>query len=259
MSLPDIAAILDLSGKIAIITGAGEGIGAEIAGHFAAAHATVVIADRNLAGAQDLAARITEAGGRAKAIAFDAGDEQSIVKLFDATIEEFGRLDILVNNAGIQNRAYLQDTTAELWDSIQRINARGPFLCIREAARRMREAGNGGRIVNISSIGSIHPVMHGLTAYNSSKAAVNALTRNAAFELASDGITVNAIFPGGIATQGAARTAGSPVSGRAITPPILKRGVETRDIAIMALFLAGPQADIITGQTFTVDAGFLLG
>lgn len=259
MSLPDIAAILDLSGKVAIITGASEGIGAEIARHLAAAGATVVIADRNMTGAEGVAAAIYQAGGRARAMAFDAADEESIATLLDNTAKEFGRLDVLVNNAGIQNRAYLQDTSADLWDSIQRINARGPFLCVREGAKVMRAAGNGGRIVNISSIGSVHPVMHGLTAYNSSKAAVNALTRNAALELASDGITVNAIFPGGIATQGAARTAGSPVSGRAITPPILARGVETRDIAAMALFLAGPAAAVITGQTFTVDAGFLLG
>lgn len=259
MNLPDIAAILDLAGKVAIVTGAGEGIGAEIARHLAAAGAKIVIADRNITGAETLAATINQAGGQGKAIAFDAADEPSIINLFSASLEAFGRLDVLVNNAAIQNRAYLQDTSAELWDSIQRINARGPFLCVREAAKAMRACGNGGRIVNISSIGSVHPVMHGLTAYNSSKAAVNALTRNAALELAQDGITVNAIFPGGIATQGAARTAGSPVSGRAIAPPILRRGVETRDIAAMALFLAGPQAEVITGQSFTVDAGFLLG
>jgi NAD(P)-dependent dehydrogenase (short-subunit alcohol dehydrogenase family) len=259
MTLPDITAILDLSGKVAIITGAGEGVGAEIARHFAAAGARIVIADRNIAGAETLAAALNQAGGQAKAIGFDAADEESITSLFDTVLAEFGRLDVLVNNAAIQNRAYLQDTSAELWDSIQRINARGPFLCIREAAKAMRASGNGGRIVNISSIGSVHPVMHGLIAYNSSKAAVNALTRNAALELAADAITVNAIFPGGIATAGAARTAGSPVSGRAIAPPILRRGVETRDIAAMALFLAGPLAEVITGQSFTVDAGFLLG
>ncbi len=259
MKLPDIAAILDLSDKVAIITGASEGIGTEIARHLAAAGAKTVIADRNTAGAEAVAAAINEAGGQAKAIGFDAAEEESIISLFSAAMEEFGRLDILVNNAAIQNRAYLQDTSAELWDSILRINARGPFLCVREAAKAMRASGIGGRIVNISSIGSVHPVMHGLTAYNSSKAAVNALTRNAALELASDGITVNAIFPGGTPTQGAARTEGSPVGGRAIAPPILRRGVETRDIAVMALFLAGPQAEIITGQSFTVDAGFLLG
>lgn len=259
MSLPDISAILDLAGKVAVVTGAGEGIGAEIARHFAAAGAHVVVADRDAAGAGALAATLVSDGAQAKATMFEAGDETSVTALFASVIEEFGRLDILVNNAAIQNRAYLLDTSAELWDRIQRINARGPFLCIREGAKAMRAAGHGGRIVNISSVGSIHPVMHGLAAYNSSKSAVNALTRSAALELAENGITVNAIFPGGVSTDGAARTTGSPIGGRAIAPPIVSRGVEKQDIAAMALFLAGPQAAVITGQTFVVDAGFLLG
>lgn len=259
MSLPDIRAILDLSGKVAVVTGGGEGIGAEIAAHFAAAGAAVVVADRDSANADKVAARLAEAGARSKALIFDAGDEDSIVRLFSDAIAAFGRVDVLVNNAGVQNRALLLDTSAELWDMIQRINARGAFLCVREGAKAIKAGGDGGRIVNISSMGSIHPVMPGLGAYNSSKASVNAITRSAALELAADGITVNAIFPGGVATDGAKRTSGSPVSGRAIEEPLVRRRVEKQDIAATALFLCGPQADVITGQAFTVDAGFLLG
>ncbi len=259
MTLPDIGVILDLSGKVAVVTGGAEGIGAAIATYLGAAGASVVIADRNIAGATVLASSLVESGARAMALEFDVADEASITTMFAEVASVLGRLDILVNNAAIQNRAYLFDTDADLWDRVQRINARGPFLCVREAARIMRAAGRGGRIINISSIGSVHPVMVGLTAYNGSKAAVNAITRNAALELASDGITVNAILPGGVATDGAARTPGSPVGGRAIAPPIMTRGVEPGDIAAMALFLAGSGAAIITGQTLTVDAGFTLG
>jgi NAD(P)-dependent dehydrogenase (short-subunit alcohol dehydrogenase family) len=219
----------------------------------------VLIADRNEQGARATAEAIAGAGGQARAQCFDATDEASIVAVFQEAVDAFGRLDIVVNNAGVQNRAYLLDTDTALWDLVQHVNARGTFLCVREAAKIMRAAGRGGRIVNISSTGSVHPIMPGLTAYNSSKSAVNALTRSAALELGCDGITVNAIFPGGVATEGAARTPGTPVVGRAIAPPILPRGVEKRDIAAMALFLASPQAEVITGQTFVVDAGFLLG
>jgi NAD(P)-dependent dehydrogenase (short-subunit alcohol dehydrogenase family) len=259
MTLPDIAALYDLSGKVAVVTGGAEGIGAEIARHLAAAGAAVLIADRNEEGARATAEAIAGAGGKARAQCFDATDETSIVAVFQGVVDAFGRLDIVVNNAGVQNRAYLLDSDTALWDLVQQVNARGTFICVREAAKIMRPAGRGGRIVNISSTGSVHPIMPGLAAYNSSKSAVNALTRSAALELGGDGITVNAIFPGGVATEGAARTPGSPVGGRALAPPILPRGVEKRDIAAMALFLASPQAEAITGQAFVVDAGFLLG
>ena len=259
MTLPDIAALYDLSGQVAVVTGSAEGIGAEIARYLAAAGAAVLVADRNEPGARSTAQAIVNAGGQARGQGFDAGDEASIVALYQGAVDAFGRLDIAVNNAGIQNRAHLLDTDTALWDLVQQVNARGAFLCVREAAKIMRAAGRGGRIVNISSIGSVHPVTPGLAAYNSSKSAVNALTRSAALELAGDGITVNAIFPGGVATEGAMRTPGPMVGGRALAPPILPRGVEKREIAAMALFLASPQAAAITGQAFVVDAGFLLG
>jgi NAD(P)-dependent dehydrogenase (short-subunit alcohol dehydrogenase family) len=258
MSLPDLRALYDLSGKVALVTGGGEGIGGEIVRHLVAAGATVVIADRNVATADALAEELRALGGAALSRPLDVAEEASVVALFAAVAAEFGRLDILVNNAGIQDRAHLLDTSAELWDRIQSVNARGTFLCVREAARAMRAAGHGGRIVNISSIGSVHPVMPGLAAYNGSKAAVNALTRSAALELGVDGIVVNAIFPGGVMTDGALRAVGPQPSGRALGDPLTGRRVDRADIAAMALFLCGPQAAVITGQTFTVDAGFMI-
>lgn len=258
MSLPDLAALYDLSGKVAVVTGGGEGIGGAIVRYLAAAGAAVAIADRNVATAEVLAAELRGLGASVRAWAVDVADEASVAAAFDAVVAEFGRLDILVNNAGIQDRALLADTDVALWDRVHAVNARGTFLCVREAARLMRAAGHGGRIVNISSIGSIHPVMQGLGAYNASKAAVNAVTRSAALELGADGIVVNAIFPGGVMTDGAMRASGPPPSGRALDEPVAARRVDRSDVAATVLFLCGPQAAVITGQTFTVDAGFMI-
>jgi len=160
-----------------------------------------------------------------------------------------------VNCAGIQNRELITETSAELWDLLQRINSRGLFICLREAAKIMRAAGKGGRIINISSMGSIHPVMPGLAAYNASKAAVNALTRSAALELSGDRITVNAILPGAVATVGAGKAPGPAPSGRVVAglPPLGRLATPT-DIAAAVLLFAGTGGDAITGQTLIVDA-----
>lgn len=233
-------------------------MGEEIVRYLAATGATVALADRNLELARSVASDVVAAGGTCAAIPVDVAEESTIVTAFDTVAERFGRLDILVNNAGVQDRSYLLDTSVLLWDRIHAVNARGVFLCLREGARVMRGCA-GGRIINISSVGSVHPVMPGLAAYNSAKAAVNGLTRSAALELAADGISVNAIFPGGIATRGAKHASGPPGSGRVANPPLTRRGLVPSDIAATVLFLSGPQGEVITGQGFTVDAGFLIG
>jgi NAD(P)-dependent dehydrogenase (short-subunit alcohol dehydrogenase family) len=189
----------------------------------------------------------------------DLADETSIVEAFGETRRRLGRIDILVNCAGIQNRELITETSADLWDLLQRINSRGLFLCLREAAKIMRAANNGGRIINISSIGSVHPIMPGLTAYNASKSAVNALTRSAALELSHDRITVNAILPGAVATAGASRAPGPAPSGRVVAGlPPLGRLADPCDIAAAALFFAGAASAAVTGQMLVVDAGYLL-
>jgi len=265
MSTPDLdtqrmllARLFGLQGKVAAVTGAAEGIGREIAQHLALAGAGVAILDRNVEGAA-LVARDLNTAGRAIAVEMNLGDETSIVEAFAATRRELGRIDILVNCAGIQNRELITETSADLWDLLQRINSRGLFLCLREAAKIMRAANNGGRIINISSIGSVHPVMPGLSAYNASKSAVNALTRSAALELSQDRITVNAILPGAVATAGASRAPGPAPSGRVVAGlPPLGRLAEPSDIAAAALFFAGAASAAITGQMLVVDAGYLL-
>jgi NAD(P)-dependent dehydrogenase (short-subunit alcohol dehydrogenase family) len=266
MSAPDLdteqtllARLFGLQGKVAAVTGAAEGIGREIAQHLAQAGARVAILDRNVAGAALVARDLNTAAGRAIAVEMDLGDEVSIVEAFAATRQELGRIDILVNCAGIQNRELITATSADLWDLLQRINSRGLFLCLREAAKIMRAANNGGRIINISSMGSVHPVMPGLGAYNASKSAVNGLTRSAALELSQDRITVNAILPGAVATAGASRAPGPAPSGRVVAGlPPLGRLAEPSDIAAAALFFAGAAGAAVTGQMLVVDAGYLL-
>jgi NAD(P)-dependent dehydrogenase (short-subunit alcohol dehydrogenase family) len=257
-TLPDIASLLDLGGKVAIVTGAASGMGRETARYFGGAGASVVAADWNAAGAAAIAAELSEAGVKALPVTVDISDEASVIAMIDKVKTHFGRLDILVNNAGIQNRAMLADMSVEYWDQMQAVNLRGTFLCLREGAKIMRTNG-GGVIVNISSVGSTHPNLIGLGAYGPSKAGVNQLTRNAAFEFAADGIRVNAVLPGGIITEGGMRSTGTIPSGRAIeTPPVGRIG-QPQDIAALVLFLAGPAATYITGQTFISDGGWLLG
>jgi NAD(P)-dependent dehydrogenase (short-subunit alcohol dehydrogenase family) len=254
-----LARLFGLQDKVAVVTGAAEGIGREIAQHLAQAGARVAILDRNVAGAALVARDLSTAEGRAIAVEMDLGDEISIVEAFGETRRKLGRIDILVNCAGIQNRELITETSADLWDLLQRINSRGLFLCLREAAKIMRAANNGGRIINISSMGSVHPVMPGLGAYNASKSAVNALTRSAALELSEDRITVNAILPGAVATAGASRAPGPAPSGRVVAGlPPLGRLAEPSDIAAAALFFAGAASAAVTGQMLVVDAGYLL-
>jgi NAD(P)-dependent dehydrogenase (short-subunit alcohol dehydrogenase family) len=264
MTIPmDSSAVLGplfgLDGRVAAVTGAAEGMGQEIANLLAGSGASVAILDRNSDGAAEVARAIDHRGGRALAVGMDLADEKSIVAAIQEVAQRFGGIDILVNCAGIQNRQLLTETSTELWDLVQSINSRGLFVCVREAARIMRAAGRGGRIVNISSMGSIHPIMPGLAAYNASKAAVNALTRSAALELSGDGITVNAILPGAVATAGAAKAPGPATSGRVVAglPPLGRLATPT-DIAAAVLFLAGSGAGAITGQTLCIDAGYLL-
>src|SRR5271170_2493169 len=198
MTPADIGKLLDLTGKVAIVTGSASGMGRETARYFAAAGASVIVADRDEAPAEAVAAELRGSGAKALAVRVDIANEASVIAMMERTVAEFGELDILVNNAAIQDRAMLEDITVEFWDRIQAVNLRGPFLCLREAAKIMRAQGRGGAIVNVASTSAVHPVMNGLTAYASAKAGVTALTRNAALELAAAGIRVNAVLPGGV-------------------------------------------------------------
>jgi NAD(P)-dependent dehydrogenase (short-subunit alcohol dehydrogenase family) len=260
MSLVDVKALYNLSGKVAVVTGAAEGIGAEVARYLASAGATVAVADINSGLATETAAAIAEAGGVARAFEFDLASEASVIAMMTSVRKDFGKIDILVNVAGLINRELLEEISVDFWDRMHSVNLRGPFLTIREAAKIMRADKTAGRIVNISSIGSVHPLLHGLVTYNASKAGVNGLTRNAAYELAADGITVNAVLPGNIPTQGQARATGPAYTPGSVTrglPPLGRAG-SAADIAAAVLFFVAPAADWITAQTLIVDGGSLI-
>jgi NAD(P)-dependent dehydrogenase (short-subunit alcohol dehydrogenase family) len=240
----------DLTGRVALVTGGASGIGAGICKALAEAGAKVVIADRDLAGAEAVAADL---GG--EALALDLADEASIRTAAAKIVAQHGAPWVLVNNAGVQDRELLAEGSAPFWDRTHAINARGPYLLIAEVAQAMIAAGTGGRIVNIGSVSLIGGLIQGLGAYVASKGALQALTQAAAFELAPHGITVNLVNPGGVATPGAIHAKGPPPEG-----PGRRRGAlgfcEPADIAAAVLFFAAPAARYVTNQTITVDGGW---
>ena len=187
----------------------------------------------------------------------DLADEASVVAAVASVVAQHGALWILVNNAGLQDRQLLLDETAEGWDRIQAVNARGAFLALREAARAMVAAGQGGRIINVASQTLSGMITPGVSAYVASKGAIAALTGTAALELAEHRITVNTVLPGAVMTPGAMGAKGPPTSGPATRRSPLGMS-EPRDIGGAVLYFASPMARYVTNQRLAVDAGWTL-
>jgi len=245
---------MNLKNKVAIVTGAGRGIGRGIALKLSAAGAYVVTADLSLVDCVSAAAEIKDKGGRALALTCDVSEAGAVAKMIADTMEEFGQIDILVNNAGIfPFKPFLEMTEAD-WDKVIDVNLKGTFLCSQAAAKKMN---TGGKIVNISSIAA-YVGFSGLTHYCASKGGIVAMTRTLALELAEKKINVNSVAPGAIETPGAST---------GMTPE-LKKQTEAmipwgrmglpEDIAKAVTFLVSDQADYITGQTLIVDGGYTL-
>lgn len=248
-----------LDDKTALVTGAGSGIGREIALLFARQGAHVAVADINDAGAGAVVGEITQAGGNAFAAHLDVSDVQSAMSAVATAKEATGRLDILVNNAGIgPSDGPLHQTSFAVWDRVIRTNLHGPFLCSREAARRMVERGTPGRIVNISSVHEESCALDG-GAYCVSKAGLRNLTRTMAIELGAFGITVNDVAPGMIMTRmnPRARDDAAHLAWAEAQIPI-KRAGQPADIANMVLFLCSDAGSYCTGSTHFVDGGWML-
>jgi len=242
---------MKLKGKVAMVTGAGAGIGRATAERFAAEGAVVIAADVNEAGARETARGIATSGGRADAVALDVGDPQAVAVVFADLERQHSRLDILVSNAGITDRIAFLDMPLEKFERILRINLTGTMLCGQAAARIMRKHG-GGRIVNMSSV-SGQQGGTGRAAYGASKAAIINLTQTMALELAEYGILVNVIAPG--PTQ-VARTAHGPAQRKAFLDRMaLKRYATPVEVAAAALFLCSDDASFITGHVLNVDGG----
>ncbi len=255
-----------LDGKTAVITGAARGIGRSAALIFAAAGAQIVAADILAEAALETAELIIAAGGQAIGVASDISDEVSVKAMYDACTQAYGSPDILIHSAAIFPKYPLLEMTPEQWDRIHAVNMRGSFLIVREALLRMIAGERGGAIVNVSSVSGERAVVFHNAAYNASKAGLTNLTRTAALEAGPHGIRVNAVLPGGTATEGAKeatadmRARGLQVGGPITQPGRVPLGLmgQPEDIAHACLFLASPAARAITGQALAVDGGFLV-
>jgi 3-oxoacyl-[acyl-carrier protein] reductase len=243
---------VDLAGRIAVVTGAAQGIGQGVAIALAQAGARVAVLDRQPADTTlDL---IAEAGADGWQCAVDISDAASVADAYNRLDEEFGVPYGLVNAAGILADVPFLETSVEVWDKVMNVNARGTFLSCQEAAKRMRAAG-GGRIVNILSTASAQGFAWE-SAYCASKGAVLLLTRVLAVELARYGITVNGIGPGSVETPMGADYLRGPVVEHELSRTPLQRFGRPADIAAAARFFLS-DASWVTGQALYVDGGFL--
>jgi NAD(P)-dependent dehydrogenase (short-subunit alcohol dehydrogenase family) len=244
----------DMTGRVAVVTGASGGLGAHFARLLSANGAAVALTARRVDRIEALAAELNAAGGRAIALSLDVAEAEAIGPALDRIQAELGPIDILVNNAGIGGEGLALDVSIEDFDATFAVNVRGTFFAAREAARRMIAAGIEGRIVNIGSIAS-HTVLPGLSAYCGSKAAVAMLTRSLAREWARKGIAVNALCPGYIET--AINDAWWPTEGgqKQLKGFPRRRLMDATDLDMAFLMLAGPAARAMTGSVITVDDG----
>ncbi len=256
MNAPPVKDLLNFSDKVVLVTGSSSGLGQGIALRFAEAGAKVVIHyNSNPNQAQQTVRQIIEAGGQAIAFQADLSQQSQVNQLISQTIEKFTRLDVLINNAGIYPLASLLEMSLGQWDSVISTNLSSVFLCTQAAAKQMIEQGNGGAIVNISSIEAENPApLH--SHYNASKAGVLMFTRSAAQELGNYNIRVNAVAPGLIWREGLEQAWPEGVARWQQAAPLQRLG-QPDDIADACLFLASPAARWITGTSLTVDGGVM--
>jgi 3-oxoacyl-[acyl-carrier protein] reductase len=242
-----------LANRVAVVTGAAQGLGAAIAVRLAAEGAAVMVNDLDAAGAEQTAARIREAGGRAATCAGSVTDEAVVRALMEQTVRELGALHVLVNNAGITRDKLLRDLEVADWDAVLNLNLRGTFLCAKYATPAM-VAQQWGRVINMSS--RAHLGNKGQTNYSASKAGVIGFSKSLSMELGKFGVTVNCIAPGIIATPGVTSLPHYErlVERVAPTLPIPRLG-RPEDVAGVAAFLASDDAEYVTGEVIHVSGG----
>ena len=267
MASQSIAQLFDLTGKGAIVTGAGTGIGQAIALRLAEAGAKVMIADINLEAASQTVEQIKSGGGTALAILADASSASDARKATRTVVKDLGSLDILVNNAAVYPYSTALEMSEKIWDKVLDVNLKGMFFYSQAAAKQMIKAGHGGKIINVASIDGLHPTIKGMSHYIASKGGVLALTRALALEFAPHKILVNSVAPGAIVTPGSMTQAedvaahGEPLDelwkNFMMRLPLGHMG-EPDDIAKVVLFLASAAADYMTGSLLLADGGYLI-
>lgn len=256
--VPASARDFSVADRVILVTGAGQGIGRELARQFGAAGAIPIVADINLANAEAVVAEIRNAGGRASAVRVDVANKASVDEMVATILAEHGRVDGLINNASIfatlEKRPFDQIPLAE-WERVLQVNITGTYLSVCGVAQAMRDAGFG-RIVNISSDSVPRGTMNYLH-YVTSKSAIIGMTNSLARELGSYGITVNCIRPGSVATE--VERAVNPtaeVRKRNADLQCIPRGMVPTDLVGLTMFLTTPAASFITGQTIACDGGY---
>ncbi len=244
-----------LDDNVAVVTGASQGIGRDIARALAAAGAHVAAAARSLGDLESLVADIEQAGGSALAVELDVRDVAQVRRAMGRIREHFGSLDVLVNNAGLGANHPAEDITENDWDQMMAVNLRGLFFCCQAAGRIMLEQGRG-RIVNMSSQAGVVGIRDHAV-YSASKGGVNLLTKVLALEWSARGVTVNAVAPTFIYTPGTAERLDQPeyLQGVLDRLPIGRVGTTT-DVAAAVIYLASPAGGLVSGHVLLVDGGW---
>lgn len=246
--------------KVAIVTGAGMGMGAATARVFAGYGAQVIVSDINADAGEETAAAIRAAGGEARFVACDVAEEAQVRDLVAQAVAAFGRLDCAVNNAAITpDTLPIAEADMDVWDRVIRVDLRGVMLCMKYQIRQFLAQGNGGAIVNVGSVSSVRP-QPGNSAYVAAKHGVVGLTKTGSLEYAPQGIRVNAVLPGAVDTpmlRGALASSGQTEADFAPALSLFGRFGRPEEVAEASAWLCSDAASYVTGHSLAAEAGYL--
>jgi 2-deoxy-D-gluconate 3-dehydrogenase len=263
-----LADLLDLGGRAAMVTGAAQGFGFACARRLAEAGASVLLTDRRADRLEAAAGRLAAHGDRISFAVADVSVREEVDAAVAAAVERFGRLDVLVNNAAAYSNVVIPEMPLDTFANVLDVNVNGAFWCARQAAVQMLARGEGGAIVNVTSIDALHPTSKGMSHYTTSKHALWGLTKCLALELGPEGIRTNAVAPGPSLTEGAIEyiQAGAPEGidieaqwAQASLRVPMRRWADPDEIARAVVFLASDLAAYVNGAQIVVDGGYLLG